>query len=1130
MRITLCYAIVIVLTAQLLFAKRADGQQLNNVKISVKIQHKSLKEALQNIEKESGFLFAYQPELLDVYGMVDLEFKKANVEQVLIELLKNTDLQFKQQNNYILILHKEPVPKDNKPIAIMQQHRISGQVSDDEGPLVGASISIQGRTNKSVLTDAKGNFALDVLPGDKAFTVRYLGYVTQEFRINLDKENSTYQIRLKPDAQVLDDVIVTGYQTINKNNFTGTAITVTGEELKRMNPQNVLQSIMVFDPSFKLVENNLLGSNPNILPNINVRGTTAIPSGSEGVLRRDNLAGNVNLPAFILDGYEVSLEKIYDLDINRIATITLLKDAAATAVYGSRAANGVLVVTTIGPQEGKLQVYYNYETNLSAPDLSAYNVLNAAEKLEYERLAGVYENELLSPDQNQDLYYRKKYNVVSGVNTYWLKQPVETAVGHKHSVYLQGGSSTIRYGVDLRYQTMPGVMRESTRDRYGIGMDLSYNFKQKLLFKNVLTVNHVKAQESPYGSFATYVRMNPYYPMTDSLGRYAQQIDSWRFRNAAGVVDDEGVLNPLYDATLSSFNESSYLEIINAFSTDWQMGKGFRLRGLASVNRRSTDNDQFISPLSNQYFNYSPNRYNERGRYNYGSVGETALDGNVTLNYNRQISDHFLNFALGVNARTYLSDAKSFSAIGFSNDRFTNIGFANKYEENSSPEGDLSRERLFGTFLSMNYSLKNRYLMDVSVRADGSSKFGSENRIAPFWAVGLGWNIHEEDFIKSSASWISQLRLRGSTGLTGAVSFPPYLASTTYSYYTSNWYSTGVGAIVNQFGNQNLKWQRTRNYDVGMDIGFLRDRIIVSPRYYYKLTKDLLTDITLPPSTGFSSYKENLGDMKNEGFEVNLKGNVIRNTNWGVSLFANMVHNSNKLVRISNALKKMNDRTDEAQGSAPKDGDPDLRSVPLMRYAEGQTMNAIYAVRSAGIDPENGKELFIKQDGTLTYDWDVKDIAVVGDGTPLGEGFFGGSLSFKRFLLNVTFYTRFGGDQYNQSLVDRVENADRRYNVDRRVLADRWKQPGDIAKYKDIRDQSITMVTDRFVQRDNVLELQSLYLSYDFNQELFKGIGLRTLRAAVTVNNLWRTSTIAIERGIDYPFARNFNFSLQASF
>jgi len=243
-----------------------------------------------------------------------------------------------------------------------------------------------------------------------------------------------------------------------------------------------------------------------------------------------------------------------------------------------------------------------------------------------------------------------------------------------------------------------------------------------------------------------------------------------------------------------------------------------------------------------------------------------------------------------------------------------------------------------------------------------------------------------------------------------------------------------------------------------------------------------------------------------------------------------MVHNSNKLVRVSNSLKQMNDRSDEAQSNAPEAGEPDLRSVPLLRFEEGQSMNAIYAVRSAGIDPENGRELFIKKDGTLTYDWDVKDIAVVGDGTPLGEGFFGGAIGYKRFLINFTFYSRFGGDQYNQTLVDRVENADRRYNVDRRVLTDRWKQPGDVALYKNIRDQSITRVTDRFVQRDNVLELQSLYLSYDFNKELFKSIGLKTLRAAVTLNNIWRTSTIAIERGTDYPFARNVNFSLQASF
>lgn len=1119
MKISFFYLFFIALSFQLLNASTGKGQTLSETNITISLHAESLKNALSKIEKLSGFLFAYQPELLNDYNSVSLEYNTLSVEEVLKLILKNTDLTYKQQKNYVLILSGNA--NQNEEFGQLQ-NRIEGIVFDENQlPLPGATVKIFTSKSATTTTSKDGTFTLPITPQDKEFIVSFLGYKAQTFSIKEGVHH--YKVHLQEDSESIEDVIITGYQKINKDNFTGTAITISGEELKRMNPQNLLQSIQAFDPSFKVMENNILGSNPNSLPTINVRGSSSLPSGADEVLRRDNISSNVNLPTFILDGYEVSLEKVYDLDVNRIASITLLKDAAATAVYGSRAANGVLVITTVAPKEGKLQFSYNYEANVSQPDLSAYTVLNAEEKLEYERLAGLYSsNPSLSPDQLQDLYYQKKYNVTSGVNTHWISQPVESVVGQKHSLYIEGGSPTIRYGVDLRYQTMPGIMKESTRDRYGIGMDLSYNLNDKILFKNTLSVSHVKAMESPYGSFASYVRMNPYYPMTDTNGNIVREVDSWTAR-VNGSITNEVVLNPLYEASLSNFNKSAYLELIDAFSAEWKINNDLRLRGLGSITQKTAKLDQFISPLSNQFYFYPADRLDERGQYYYQNQDETTLDGYVTLNYNKQIKDHFFNLALGANARSNVYDAKSFTATGFTNDRFTHIGFANSYKENSSPQGDIYQDRLFGAFSSLNYSYKNKYLLDASLRADGSSKFGTNNRVAPFWALGLGWNIHKESFLEA-VPLISQLKIRASMGVTGAVSFEPFMANTIYRYYNTNWYSTGVGAVVNQYGNDNLKWQRTHNYDIGIDLGMLEDKIMISPRYYYKLTKGLLTDITLPPSTGFSFYKENLGDMRNEGVELNVKANVLKTTNWAVSLHANVVHNTNKIIKISNALKKLNDKTDEAQQSN------DLKGVPLLRFQEGQSLNTIYAVRSLGIDPENGNEIFIKKDGSLTYDWNVKDIVPVGDASPIAEGFYGGSLLYKRFLLNISFYTRFGGDQYNQTLIDRIENADPRYNVDRRVLEGRWKNPGDHAIYKNIADLGNTYASDRFVQKDNVIELKSIFLSYDFDHSIFDKIGMQRLRASVTMNDIWRSSSIQIERGINYPFARNVTFSIQTTF
>ncbi len=1094
-------------------------------KVSISRENVSLKKVFTDIKRQTGYLFFYNARLLETAEPVSISVKDTELKEVLDKCFSNQPLTYRIVNRTIVVSAR-PVAV---PIEVSITDTIPGDITltgiilDDSTsrPIEGASVVIRG-TNSGIASNNKGAFTINGKKGI-SYTISFVGYEPQTFTI---RNTNPVQVRLKQGAakDPLANVVVTGYQLINKESFTGNAVVISGEELRKVNPVNVLQSIQTFDPSFRVAENNLAGSNPNSLPNINLRGSTALPTGTGDILSRANLQSNVNLPTFILDGYEVSLQKVYDLDNSRIQSITLLKDAAATAVYGSRAANGVVVITTRQPKAGKLQVYYNGDYTVNAPDLTDYRLLNAEEKLEYERLAGLYNSVgTRSTDMQEALYYAKKKNVISGVNTYWLSQPLRVSLAQKHSIYLEGGSNGIRYGLDMRYQAQPGVMKGSTRDRYSIGVDLAYNPNTKFIFKNTLSVTHMNATESPWGGFGDYVRMNPYYPKTDSLGNILQSVDSWLIdthRSGADQYVTNVVLNPMYNSTLHSFNKNKYLEIIDAFSGEWTITDGLRLRGLISMTKRKYDFDAFTSPGSNYYYFTAPDKMNERGNYSYTGVDETAIDGNINLAYNKQVGDHFFNATLGANIRTFSQSLTSFTAIGFPNDRFTNVGFAMGYAEGAAPGGTSSKERLLGSFLSGNYSYKNKYLFDATLRTDGSSKFGTDNKIATFWSLGIGWNVHKEANFKSNI--ISLLKLRASTGITGAVNFASNLARTTFSYY-SDWYSTGIGAIVSGYGNNALKWQQTRNYDAGVDLGLFKDRILISPRYYRKLTTDLLSDITLAPSTGFGFYKDNMGDMLNEGFELNMKVTVLKTKDWFINLSLNMARNTNKIVRISNALKAYNDKVDEAQAN-------NYPSTPLVRYMEGESLNTIYAVRSLGIDPENGRELFLKKNGTYTYDWDVKDIVAVADNTPTADGFFGTTVSWKNLLLQVQFYSKFGGKEYNQTLVDRVENADPRYNVDSRVLEERWKKPGDIAKYKNIASTGTTLVSDRFIQRDNVLELNSIYLSYDFNKSFCKRLAMRNLRASFTMNDVYRWSSMEVERGLDYPFSRAFTFSIQTSF
>jgi TonB-linked SusC/RagA family outer membrane protein len=766
---------------------------------------------------------------------------------------------------------------------------------------------------------------------------------------------------------------------------------------------------------------------------------------------------------------------------------------------------------------------------VSAPDLSVYDVLDGREKLEYERLAGLYDADskinwnALNQDDYDLLYYQKKKLVEMGVDSYWLSEPVKTVVGHKNSLMIEGGSEAIRYGITAQFQTDPGVMKGSERNRYGADVYLSYNLNNKVIFRNQLSVSEVKSQDSNYGSFARYARMNPYYPKRDADGKVLRVLDEWVRRvDGSGTRTTESTMNPLYDASLSSFNKTKYDQISNNFSINYRIIDGLLLKGQVAIVKRKQAHDNFISPLANEYYFYSGPDLKNRGVYVFDQTDQTSFDGQATLSYLKTIGNHTVNATLGANILDKTTDIKEIKARGFTNDRFDNIGFANSYYENDSPIGFASTERLVGSFLSFNYSYKDKYLVDMTGRLDGSSAFGTDNKVAPFWAAGIGWNLHNEKFI-SSIPWVDQLRFTANTGMTGSVQFPPYLANTTYQYY-HEWYSTGVGAEYLSYGNEALTWQRTNNYDINADVVLFNNRFTISPTYYVKLTEDMIADISVPPSLGFSSYTDNLGEIENRGYELDLALVVLRNRNWNISLTAALRHNTNELKKISNKLKGYNDKADDQQSETKYQG------VPLLRFYEGQSLQTIYAVRSLGIDPENGKEIFVKRDGSLTYEYDIRDIAPAGDETHKLYGFFGTNATYKNFQLYLSLYTHTGGVLYNTTLVERVENADPRFNVDQRVLDDRWKNPGDEAFYKDIADVNPTRVSSRFVQPNKVLELKTLQLSYDAPSKVYSKLRMQQLRFSLTMNDAWRWSAIKMERGIDYPFERSFTFSLLTRF
>lgn len=1091
---------------QLNAAVHAQGE----VKVSLEMENVSLEQVIWEIQKKTDFVFMYgSQDVATVKNLTICEKDKA-IREILQQCLNNTGLKFEISGNAVVI------KKGNQAV---EGRKITGKVVDAKGnTLPGVTVIIKG-TSLGTVTDVNGEFAITLPVGQgHALLFSFVGMQAMEVKIT---EKNDYNIVMKEDVKALEDVVVTGYFNKNKDSFTGAEVTVKGDELRRVTTGNVLQALSIFDPSIRFEDNIDIGSNPNRIADFTIRGNSGIglTDFEKETVSRDNLKNNPNLPTFILDGFEVDAEKIFDLDVDRIESLTILKDASATAIYGSRAANGVIVIKTKAPAEGQLRVNYNFTAGIAIPDLTGYDLLDAREKLDFEQSIGMYKSDLPDAQSNLDKDYNYKLGLVqSGVNTYWLSQPLKVEFNQKHSIFVEGGDKAVRYGIDFKYDKDNGVMKGSARDRGALGFSLSYNLKDKLLVRNYLTVNKVKAKESPYGDFSQYALLNPYYPFQDEHGNLIRKMTQY-------INTNRQVWNPVYEATVGNRDESGYLDVTNNFSMEWNIVNGLRLRANFSYGEKKEEKETFISPESLQYETYelsSGEGLLNKGEGYFSTNSTYNLDFNSVLTYYLGVGKHFINTALGINLTENGSRNVEFEVRGYPSKVLDYISLAKEFKD-THPAGNEGKSRLAGFFANINYSYANRYLLDLSARLDGSSLYGSESKYSPFWAVGIGWNIHHEKFMENSG--ISRLKIRGSIGTTGKASFQPYQSQTMFEYIQDGWYATGIGASLMALGNPDLKWETTTAYDLGFDLGILEDRLTMTFGYYLKKTKNLLSSVTLPTSVGFIDYKENLGQMRNEGIELALRSFVYKSKDWNVSVFLNMAHNKNRIVSISNALSSYNDKADKEQAEDDK-----YKTKPLVRYKEGRSSTAIYAMKSLGIDPATGKELFQRQDGSNTYVWDPKESIVCGDTEPKVSGAFGTNVTWKDFNLNMNFSYRLGGQVYNQTLINRVENADPRDNVDCRVLEQRWQKPGDHTFFKDINDKTTTPASSRFIQDENVLQLGAMSLSYDLKKEWLKPIGFEVVRLTAMMNDVFRISTVKRERGISYPFARSMSLGVMVQF
>lgn len=1108
--------------------------QSSSKKISISCKNEPLANVLKKVEKASGYkvLFTYD-EVQDY--KVTISAKQQQVGSILKSIFDKLPFNYKFKGNFINVSKKKKRIFSLSDGEEKGTHTVRGIVIDEYGNAIpGVNIVVvNGRYGTT--TNVEGNFKLDLKSEKETVEFSFIGM--KKKRMVLNAQNGYVKVTLSEDAQHLEDMVVTGYRSVSKNSYTGSSTQITGDDLRKVSQTNILDAIQSYDPSFRLLDNTQFGSDPNSMPEMVIRGQSGVGVRQLDTdrLSKSNLQNNPNLPTFIMDGFEVSLEKIYDLDPTRIESITILKDAAATAIYGSRAANGVIVVTTVAPKPGEVRVSYGFTGSLETPDLRDYNLANASQKLEIERRAGLFEVGNININSESDgvnAYNRKLALILRGIDTDWLSLPLRNGFDQKHSVFIEGGTQNLRYGIDGSFNKVEGVMKGSGRDRYSLGISLDYRLKN-FQVKNTTTFNHTKSKESPYGSFSDYTSLMPYDTPYEK-GVLTQKLNysissNNRVRN-----------NPLYEATLCNYNWNSYDEFVNNLSFNWYINDYWMAKGQFSVSKKYSRSEKFIDPLSSNTSvdsNSSISQKDKLGDLYTTSGNNLNLTGNAFIYYNQSFNKHNLNASAGWEINTSTYDNLSAHYRGFPSGQFHSLNYANEiYKKPTKTEGT---SRMVSMLATANYTWNNIYLVDASVRFDGSSEFGANQRWAPFFSTGLGVNIHNYEFLKGN-KYLNKLKVRGSYGRTGKVNFPDYAAQTVYDPLFDEWYATGYGAVLKALGNKDLTWEKTDKYDFGIETQLFKERLTLDFDYYYEKTIDLVNDVTLSSTSGFSTYKNNMGEVENKGFELTARYDVIRNKTWLVALWGNIAHNTNKILKISDSQRAYNLRVAEfykkeqlnQQNIGYSLNDANY-SVPIAQYEEGQSLTSIWAVKSLGIDPTTGKEIFLNRDGSVTDKWDATQEVVCGNTQPDFNGAFGFNVSYKQWSLFASFLYEWGGQQYNQTLVDRVENATiSQSNVDLRVLTDRWQKPGDIAQFKDIKDASLTTLpTSRFVQDNAFLRLNALTLTYDFDRAWLKRkLGLRMLRLETSTSDLINWNSVRQERGLSYPKSYKFNFSVKAQF
>ena len=1053
MRLTLFLMVGFLLTA-------SASSYSQNTRLNIKLKNGTVTELMKYVEDNSEFVFLYKNEDLDLEKKVDVELENATIQQVLDAGFKGQNVGWDVYDRQIVIHKADRLLLPGQ--AAQQQRTVTGVVTDQSGlPLPGVTVVVTGTTTGTV-TNADGNFSLALPDGAETLQFSFVGMKTQDLSIN---GRTTFTIVMEEETIGIEEVVAIGYGTQRRSDITGSVTKVTSKEIQEI-PSNSVESILQGRAAGLQVITS--SQEPGASSIVRIRGNSSLRAS--------------NSPLIVVDGFPLgdagNLKQINPADIE---SVEILKDASSSAIYGSRGANGVIIVTTRKAKTGKTTISVMQQTTLSqfTSELNLWRdpVLMAQLNNESRRNGG-FDPLYVGAVSPAGTYYPSVEELLNNEwphNTRWDDIVFrELPISNNTTLKISSSNEKTSFNLSGNYFTDKGVYIEDDYSKLNYKLDVSHNIYEnlKITFSNILT----SGIRNSNGGLAYW--RNPIWPVYDENGDYFLTSNN-DFGHPVAITDNQ-------------LNKSKTLDVLSYIDIEYSI--------LPNLVLTSRMNYKYGNSISDQY---SPKKYTQTGTFNNGHGSINNWAGNVFVsetfvNYSKLFRNvHSLNAMAGYSYQTDKTRTSYLGAVDFVNEALRNENLATGNPESFQISNGLSQTELVSGYFRLNYSYNNKYLLTFTSRADGSSKFGENNKWAYFPSGAISWKVHEEDFIQQ-LNIFDELKLRASYGISGQQGISPYQTLSRYGtskyFNNGNWVtSIGPGLEVGRTGqdgievlwggipNPDLKWETTAQLDLGLDFSVFNDRLNIIFDYYEKLTNDLLQERILPPSSGYDRMWVNNGSIENKGIELTINSGIIHSKDFQFNTSLIYYRNRNKVTSLGN-VEESGLQTDPNTGMLFT---PYGNSIEMFRefpnlLAVGQPVNVFYGYVTDGIVqtleegvgaglegdfalPGEFKYVDINNDGYV----DDNDRTIIGNPNPDFMASLNLNVVYKKFDITAFFNGVFGNDVLNMKSFDQPSNQPLR-----------WTPDNPTNDYPSLKGGRQTKFSDWWLEDGSFVRIQNLNLGY----------------------------------------------------